>query len=72
LRKSSDIAAADTMLANWSSKSPSLRTAIIDELLKRERWTEQLHCPMCYRAGRAALSLIRRASSAWYWGDSKC
>lgn len=42
LRKSFDTRAADAMLANWSLKSPSLRTAIVDELLQRDRWTERL------------------------------
>jgi putative heme-binding domain-containing protein len=30
------------MLADWSSKSPSLRQGIIGELLQRETWTERL------------------------------
>jgi putative heme-binding domain-containing protein len=42
LRNSSDPRAADTMLANWGLKSASLRTAIIDELLRRDPWTERL------------------------------
>ncbi len=42
LRRSADARVADLLLANWNTKSASLRAAILDELLQREAWTERL------------------------------
>jgi putative membrane-bound dehydrogenase-like protein len=42
LRKSPDARAADLLLANWQTKSPSMRRAIVTEMLQRENWTDRL------------------------------
>ncbi len=42
LRKSSEPRVADLLLADWPTKSPSLRPALIDALLTRETWADRL------------------------------